>query len=93
VLPVERGAGLSQLGIKAAVARLNAGDWVHLFPEGTRTRDGNMGPIRKGIGRLVAACEESPLVVPFVHSGMDKVGMCTMAGPGNAAADGASFGC
>ncbi len=34
---------------------------------------GKMGAIRKGIGRLVASCKETPLVVPFVHSGMEDV--------------------
>lgn len=32
VLPVERGAGLHQLGMRAAEARLSEGDWVHIFP-------------------------------------------------------------
>ncbi|EIE23442.1 glycerol-3-phosphate 1-acyltransferase, partial [Coccomyxa subellipsoidea C-169] len=73
VLPVERGAGMEQAGMRAAEARLAAGDWVHVFPEGTRSRDGRMGHARKGVGRLVAACRQTPLVVPFVHSGMDAV--------------------
>jgi len=34
---------------------------------------GQMGAIRKGIGKLVAACEQTPLVVPFIHLGMDSV--------------------
>lgn len=84
VLPVERGAGMFQPGLAAAEARLRAGDWVHIFPEGTRSKDGSrIGPARKGVGRLVAACAERgagggpaplpPLVVPFVHSGMHEV--------------------
>jgi monolysocardiolipin acyltransferase len=74
VLPVERGAGMFQQGLAAAEARLAAGDWVHIFPEGTRSRDGKMGPVRKGVGRLVAACAEAqPVIVPFVHSGMEEV--------------------
>ncbi|KAK9823150.1 hypothetical protein WJX72_000637 [[Myrmecia] bisecta] len=73
VLPVERGAGLQQTGMLAAESRLNAGDWVHIFPEGTRSTDGRLGKVRKGVGRLVAACERAPLVLPFVHSGMEKV--------------------
>jgi monolysocardiolipin acyltransferase len=74
VLPVERGAGMFQQGLAAAEARLAAGDWVHIFPEGTRSRDGKMGPVRKGVGRLVASCAESqPVIVPFVHSGMEEV--------------------
>ena len=32
-----------------------------------------MGAVRKGIGRLVASCDQPPLVVPFVHSGMEEV--------------------
>lgn len=63
-----------QPGLAAAEERLRAGDWVHIFPEGTRSRDGKMGPVRKGVGRLVAACSEAdPLIVPFVHSGMEEV--------------------
>lgn len=78
VLPVERGAGMFQPGLAAAEARLRAGDWVHIFPEGTRSKDGaRIGPVRKGVGRLVAACARGdappPLVVPFVHAGMHEV--------------------
>lgn len=75
VLPVQRGGGMAQAGMAAAEDRLRRGDWVHIFPEGTRSRDGTMGPVRKGVGRLVAACggELPPLVVPFVHLGMEEV--------------------
>ncbi|KAF6264855.1 hypothetical protein COO60DRAFT_1266700 [Scenedesmus sp. NREL 46B-D3] len=74
VLPVERGAGMFQPGLAAAEERLRSGDWVHIFPEGTRSRDGRMQPVRKGVGRLVAACAElGPVIVPFVHSGMREV--------------------
>jgi monolysocardiolipin acyltransferase len=62
-----------QPGLAAAEARLAAGDWVHIFPEGTRSTNGSMRPVRKGVGRLVAACSSPPLIVPFVHSGMEKV--------------------
>jgi monolysocardiolipin acyltransferase len=74
VLPVERGAGMFQPGLAAAEERLRSGDWVHIFPEGTRSRDGRMQPVRKGVGRLVAACAAAdPVIVPFVHSGMREV--------------------
>lgn len=73
VLPVDRGAGMHQRGMAAAEDRLAGGDWVHIFPEGTRSRDGKLGPVRKGIGRLVAACPQPPLIVPFVHQGMEGV--------------------
>ncbi|GIL42918.1 hypothetical protein Vafri_745 [Volvox africanus] len=61
----------------AAESRLAAGEWVHIFPEGTRSPDGvTLGSVRKGIGRLVAslpADAPAPLVVPFVHRGMEDV--------------------
>ncbi len=70
---MERGAGLEQPGIVAAEDLLRSGSWVHIFPEGTRSRDGKLQPCRKGVGRLVASCSVPPLVVPFVHKGMDSV--------------------
>lgn len=77
VLPVVRGGGLAQPGMVAAEERLAAGDWVHIFPEGTRSADGvTLGSVRKGVGRLVAAMPPDgppPLVVPFVHRGMENV--------------------
>ncbi|KAG2448338.1 hypothetical protein HYH02_006920 [Chlamydomonas schloesseri] len=77
VLPVVRGGGLAQPGMAAAESRLAAGDWVHIFPEGTRSPDGvTLGAVRKGVGRLVASVPEEappPLVVPFVHRGMEGV--------------------
>jgi hypothetical protein len=54
--------------------RLAAGDWVHLLPEGGRTRDpeARMGPAFKaGIGMLIA--EAKPLALPFYHYGMQAV--------------------
>ncbi len=74
-LPVERGRGMGQPGMRAAHARLAAGDWVHIFPEGTRSRDGSaMGPVRAGVGRLVAGCGAAdPVVLPIVHEGMQHV--------------------
>ncbi|GLC44447.1 hypothetical protein PLESTB_000468800 [Pleodorina starrii] len=77
VLPVVRGGGLAQPGMAAAEGRLAAGDWVHIFPEGTRSPDGvSLGSVRKGVGRLVASVPPGgppPLVVPFVHRGMEAV--------------------
>lgn len=75
VLPVERGRGMQQPGMKAAEAKLAAGEWVHIFPEGTRSTDGTrMGPIKAGIGHLIATCHElQPLVVPIIHDGMQHV--------------------
>ena len=73
-VPVVRGLGLDQPGFAFLEARLREGDWVHLFPEGGRTRheDGRMKmPFKPGIGRLIDVAE--PIVLPFFHSGMGKV--------------------
>lgn len=78
VLPVERGAGLAQPGMRVAEALLGRGDWVHVFPEGTRSKDGRVRPARKGVGRLAVAAARAaatsgappPLLLPFAHTGM-----------------------
>lgn len=44
-----------------------------VFLEGTRSRTGELKPPRVGVGKLVANCDRLPLVVPFVHSGMQGV--------------------
>ena len=61
VLPIDRGAGLQQQGMQAAQERLRRGDWVHVFPEGTRSVDGRMGQAKRGVGRLIATCDPPPL--------------------------------
>lgn len=41
-------------GMDMAIAKLNRGEWVHIFPEGSRSRDGGktIGSAKRGIGRL-----------------------------------------
>jgi 1-acyl-sn-glycerol-3-phosphate acyltransferase len=52
VVPVDREGGGAK-GLKAILERLLAGGAILLFPEGTRTRDGNLQPARSGIGLTV----------------------------------------
>jgi monolysocardiolipin acyltransferase len=37
-----------------ALSKLNSGGWVHIFPEGSRSRDGGktIAPAKRGVGRL-----------------------------------------
>ncbi|TXG65099.1 hypothetical protein EZV62_006374 [Acer yangbiense] len=75
VLPVSRGEGIYQKGMDIALSKLNTGGWVHIFPEGSRSRDGGktMGSSKRGVGRLVMDADNVPMVVPFVHSGMQEI--------------------
>jgi monolysocardiolipin acyltransferase len=72
--PIVRGGGIEQPGMHLLRDRLLAGDWVHMFPEGGRTRDpeGRLGAeFKPGIGWLIA--EAHPITLPFYHHGMQRV--------------------
>ncbi|XP_078685058.1 tafazzin-like isoform X2 [Branchiostoma floridae x Branchiostoma belcheri] len=58
-IPVQRGAGVYQRGVDFMVEQLNKGGWVHMFPE--------------GVGRLIEECQQTPIVIPIWHVGMDSV--------------------
>lgn len=75
VLPVSRGDGIYQKGMDMALSKLNSGGWVHIFPEGSRSRDGGktIAPAKRGVGRLVMDADSLPVVVPFVHTGMQDI--------------------
>ncbi|KAG2594052.1 uncharacterized protein LOC120672361 [Panicum virgatum] len=75
VLPVSRGDGIYQKGMDMALSKLNSGGWVHIFPEGSRSRDGGktIAPAKRGVGRLVMDADSLPVVIPFVHTGMQDI--------------------
>lgn len=52
VVPVDRDGGGAR-GLKAILDRLLAGGAIIVFPEGTRSRDGQLQPARSGIGLTV----------------------------------------
>jgi monolysocardiolipin acyltransferase len=73
-VPIIRDTGLDQPGLRFLADRLKEGDWVHIFPEGTRTRDsrGRLGySCKPGIGLLIE--QAKPLTLPFYHLGMQDV--------------------
>jgi monolysocardiolipin acyltransferase len=73
-VPVVRGGGVEQDGFFFLRDRLMEGSWVHVFPEGGRTRDSQalmQAPFKSGIGRLIE--EAHPLALPFYHYGMHNV--------------------
>jgi 1-acyl-sn-glycerol-3-phosphate acyltransferase len=50
-IPIERD-GLGLGGLKESLRRLKRGEMVLIFPEGTRTGDGNIAPLRPGFTML-----------------------------------------
>jgi len=53
VVPVNRD-GSDMSALKTVIKMIKAGHCTILFPEGTRTRDGNLQPARAGIGLVIA---------------------------------------
>ena len=73
-VPIVRGSGLEQPGLAFLEDRLGEGAWVHIFPEGGRTRDPRAlmsHPFKSGIGRLMT--EAQPNALPFYHYGMHEI--------------------
>jgi 1-acyl-sn-glycerol-3-phosphate acyltransferase len=59
-IPIDRdGGGLA--GLKETLRRLKAGELVLIFPEGTRTRDGEVAPLKPGF-IAVARRSKAPLI-------------------------------
>ena len=73
-VPIVRGVGVEQPGMRFLTQRLRAGDWVHVFPEGGRTRDPQADlrrPFKQGMAHLIHSAH--PLLLPFRHRGMHDV--------------------
>lgn len=72
-VPIVRGAGLNQPGFDFLIERLRGGDWVHIFPEGGRSRNPEhlRTPLKTGLGYLVK--QTRPLLLPFHHTGMERI--------------------
>ena len=68
--PVKRGR--ADMGaMKEALRRLQAGEQIMVFPEGTRTYDGTVGPFLPGVAMLARRAAE--WVVPVVVDGAHEV--------------------
>lgn len=65
VIPLDRDKG-DLKAMKTAIQLLRDGACVALFPEGTRSEDGELQPPKPGVGFLVAK-GEAPVVPVYVH--------------------------
>src|SRR4029079_9796654 len=61
-IPVPRTAFGSSDPLRHVVRALREGYGVLLFPEGTRSQSGELGPFRSGIGRLAAEFPNVPII-------------------------------
>ncbi len=65
-IPIDRD-GLGLNGIKESLRRLKRGEMVLIFPEGTRTRDGEVAPFRPGF--TVLAARSKAWILPVAIEG------------------------
>lgn len=75
-IPLDRSDGRRALkSVETAAVAIAGGRSVVIFPEGTRTRDGNLLPFKKG-GFLLAAKAGVP-IVPMTINGSMEINPCT----------------
>ena len=67
--PIQR-EGIGASGMKETLKRLKAGGIVTMFPEGTRSPDGELGPLKPGIAALAARMGVP--VVPAAVAGLHE---------------------
>ena len=70
-IPLERGKGIDQFAQKLVTKKLEKGGIVHIFPEGTRSRSGDLLPGKAGVGKRIF--ESKVKVVPCYHEGIRDI--------------------
>jgi len=71
--PVRRGES-DEESVKTALALLERGGAVVIFPEGTRIRSGSLAKPKRGVGRL--ALQSGAPVVPIALTGSEHARVC-----------------
>ncbi len=70
-IPIVRGKGLHQIGMNRLISAVRDKGILHIYPEGTRSRTGEIGDAKPGVGRIV--CETGAPVLPVYHQGLERV--------------------
>ncbi len=70
-IPITRGRGVFQPGMMRVKELLQEGKIIHIYPEGTRSRSGDIGRGQVGVGKL--ARETKMKVVPVYHEGTQNI--------------------
>jgi monolysocardiolipin acyltransferase len=75
LLPVDRRAGTGQPLLRPVAARLAAGHWVHIFPEGRVSRTGDVQPFKRGAAVLLRnSAGGAPVhVLAVFHDGTHRI--------------------
>jgi 1-acyl-sn-glycerol-3-phosphate acyltransferase len=71
-IPVPRSAFAGSDPLRHVIRALREGYGVLLFPEGTRSQNGELGPFRSGIGRLAGEFPDVP-IIPVWLEGTGRV--------------------
>ncbi|TRM68468.1 acyltransferase-domain-containing protein [Schizophyllum amplum] len=82
VLETFRGKGIYQPSVDTAIAKLDRGDWIHLFGEGKVNQpdtyavlDGvaRLPRFRWGVGRILQEVRAPPIIIPMWLNGFNKL--------------------
>lgn len=71
-IPIERDSPGRRNPLRHASRALREGNGVILYPEGTRSKDGTIGPFRAGIGRLIHQ-HPGTVIIPAYLEGANEV--------------------
>ncbi len=79
VEPVQRGKGDADV-VEAAIEKVRAGQGLLIFPEGTRTKDGNLGRLKSGAFVVAAAAGVDMIPCRIIYKGgpLRVFGRCTI---------------
>jgi 1-acyl-sn-glycerol-3-phosphate acyltransferase len=80
-IPVDRDGGTDVTAIKRVLRALGEGKALILFPEGTRSLDGNLQPPKPGVG-LIACRTQVPVIPARIFGSFEAFGRSSSLRPG-----------